>query len=255
MQIEEAKLVVSILGFAGTIATILLAIRQYKRAEQWKRAEFVAREVKDFESNPAVRNALSMIDWSTRRVNLAQKQNPTDEDLEFVTRTIQWKALLPHTVKSQSWRFKAGDSELSPALHSGPLKEGFTLTEARIRDSYDLFLDYLQRFSSFVESDLLTVDQLRPYIGYWIDDIASEDGSDSDLAWRCTLLVYIDFYRFRGVQRLFNSFGRAIDPDSKLFRSLKEDLKKSDPDLKDALDQAIQYGNGNRGNGLERSAA
>jgi hypothetical protein len=145
------------------------------------------------------------------------------------------------------------DSELSPVLNSGPLREGFTLTEARIRDSYDVFLDYLQRFSSFVESDLLTIDELRPYIGYWIEDIASKDGSGSELAWRCTLMTYIDFYRFRGVQKLFRSFGMPIEPDSKLFRSLIKDLKRIDVDLNNALDEAIQYSR--RGQGFAQGVA
>ena len=57
-SLELERLVVSILGFAGTIITIGMAIHQYRRAEQWKRAEFVAKEVKDFENNSVVRNAL-----------------------------------------------------------------------------------------------------------------------------------------------------------------------------------------------------
>lgn len=76
-SLELAKLMVSILGFAGTIITIWMAIRQYRRAEQWKRAEFVAKEVKDFENSPMVRNALSMIDWGVRRINLRLKKIQT----------------------------------------------------------------------------------------------------------------------------------------------------------------------------------
>jgi hypothetical protein len=62
---------------------------------------------------------------------------------------------------------------------------------------------------------------MEPYIGYWLQDIHSEAENPADAAWTAALLTYIDFYRFRGVQSLFQAAGKPIDPSSEAYlRSL-----------------------------------
>src|ERR1700759_3857493 len=99
MNLEIVKIIISILGFGGTITAIVFGLRQYKRAEQWKRGEFVAKEIKEFESNPTVRNAMLLIDWGVRRINLNLVPNPGENDYIRITRDDQWRALVPHTIK------------------------------------------------------------------------------------------------------------------------------------------------------------
>ena len=53
-QIEIAKLVVSIIGLGGTLVAATLALRTFQRNEAWKRAEFLAREMKEFFANERV---------------------------------------------------------------------------------------------------------------------------------------------------------------------------------------------------------
>jgi hypothetical protein len=142
-----AQLIVSILGFGGTIAALAFGLAQYRRAEQWKRGEFVAKEIKEFESNPEVRNAMFMIDWGIRKINLGLLPNASECDLIRVTRETQWRALVPHPLKpgyedpSAVWNDESRDAT----------KPRFTRTEARIRDTYDAFLSYLERFANYVE--------------------------------------------------------------------------------------------------------
>ena len=62
-KLAVTQLVVSVFGVGGAVAAFVVAIVQYKRAEKWRRAEFVVREIKDFESDPTIQNALLMIDW------------------------------------------------------------------------------------------------------------------------------------------------------------------------------------------------
>ena len=76
----------------------------------------------------------------------------------------------------------------------------YTPPETAIRDCFDAFLDGLERFSSYVQTGLISVSQLRPYLEYWIDDIHEIAKDDDDAAWPAALLAYIEFYRFRGVQ-------------------------------------------------------
>jgi hypothetical protein len=86
--------------------------------------------------------------------------------------------------------------------------------EAAIRDCYDAFLDGLERFSSYVQTGLVDGPALRPYIGYWIDDIHAATRDPEDTAWAATLLTYIAFYRFKGVLWLFSHLDRNISPES-----------------------------------------
>ena len=240
MGIEIVKIVISILGFGGTIIAIAFGLRQYKRSEQWKRGEFVAKEIKEFESNPAVRNAMLLIDWGTRKINLHLVSNPTETDYVRITREEQWRALMPHTIKlaypSPSYNNDIGMNERDEP------KRRFTTTEAKIRDTYDAFLDYLERFANFIQSGLVSADEFKPYLRYWIDSIAGIediDKDESDAEWKCALLAYINFYRYSGVKFLFKSYGWDIDFNGEAYLRLKELMKnkKLHEDLIDSVEK------------------
>jgi hypothetical protein len=214
---ELAKLLVSILGFGGAISALIFGIRQYGRAEQWKRGEFVAKEIKEFESDPVVRNAFLMIDWGKRKVNLFLVQNPTDADYIIVTREDQWRALLPHPLKHE---YPSGPTSTKQPSVNLTSEMKFTLEEAKIRDTYDTFFGYLERFANFVKSGLVEADEFRPYIGYWLDSITVSDSSE-DHNWRCVLLTYINYYKYDGVKFLFQELGASIEPEGSVFAQLE----------------------------------
>jgi len=234
-RLEMAKLGVSVLGFGGTLIALSLAIRQYRRNQQWKRAEFIASETKEFTHDPMVRKALLMIDWSGRRLNLTEQENVQESDLVAVSREVQWRALLPHTIREDVAR---GAVDISG---DGP-KRRFTPTEAKIRDCYDVFLDGLERFAAFIETGLVSADELRPHIQYWIEDIARDEGSSDDARWRCALLTYIQFYRFDGAKRLFASYDKDISQDGEIYRAVEVRMKM--PELAQALRLALQVERG-----------
>lgn len=47
----------------GAAVAFVIGLIQYRRAQQWKRAEWVAQEMKGVFSDPLVQAALTMIDW------------------------------------------------------------------------------------------------------------------------------------------------------------------------------------------------
>jgi hypothetical protein len=212
-ELEIAKLVVSIVGLGGTIGAAVVAIRTFRRNEKWKRAEFLAREMKEFFDDSRVQTALLLIDWGSRQMALLD-ENADDHGRVRVTRILQVHALLPHILVNE----RAG-SDLEPGEQTGdPIMRRFTPAEAAIRDCYDAFLDGLERFSSYLQTGLVDTEELRPYLDYWIDDIHAPAKDNDDAAWSAALLTYIDFYRFRGVQSLFRAFDRNIDPTGESFR-------------------------------------
>src|SRR5262249_54965764 len=99
------------------------------------------------------------------------------------------------------------------------LKTDFLPEESRIRDSYDRFLDFLERFGTYVQSGLIAIRELDPYLRYWIDDIAAYTKNLDDAAWTCAFFAYIEFYRYEGVRFLFLAYGYDISIIGALFNT------------------------------------
>ena len=66
------------------------------------RAEFLAREMKEFFDSPRVQNALLLIDWSSRRIRLLD-DGADDHGKVKVTRQLQVRALLPPHALERRW--------------------------------------------------------------------------------------------------------------------------------------------------------
>jgi len=98
LAVNRIDLALTFLGVCGAAVAFVIGLRQYKRAEQWKRAEFIASELKEFFASARVSMALTLIDWGGRNVRLFALQNPNDATLTYVTREMQCWALLPHQV-------------------------------------------------------------------------------------------------------------------------------------------------------------
>lgn len=237
-MLAEFKEWIPVIGLGVTLVGAYLGFSGFWRTEKWKRAEYLSREMKEFFASPRVQNALTMIDWSARRVPLMEPTAP-DNGRVIVTRDMQFRALLPHTLinLANGPGGAAGadgvDSELGR----------FTPEQAAIRDCYDALLDGLERFSSYVKTELVKVNELKPYLGYWLHDIAADTDDRADAAWAAALLTYIQFYGYRGVQSLFAEFGEPIEPSGRIYKAF---LEKMDPDLaaKLAAEAAAPYSRG-----------
>jgi hypothetical protein len=240
-KLTFAQLIVSFFGFIGAISAFTFAIYQYKKSEKWKRMEFVAKEVKEFEADPQIQNALLMIDWGVRKINLFLVSNPKDSDLRTVTRDVQWRSLLPHPIKQTFPEYQA-----EPKIN--PVHLGFTEDEAKIRDTYDFFLTRLDRLSTFIKARLIDSKELKPFIDYWIDAITTTEGLKKDAAWKCALLTYISYYKYTGVNELFETYGKSLSPDGKVYQKILSFVE--DETLRKRLYASVQKP---RTNDLKRS--
>jgi hypothetical protein len=217
---EIAKLLVSIVGLVGTFVAAFVAVRTYIRTERRKKAEFLAREMKEFFAKERVQNALTLIDWGTRDMKLLDESAKNDGRV-LITRQKQLRALLPHSlqiVSSDEPVFHTG-GEVSDPEHLDDSMRRYSPAEAAIRDCYDAFLDGLDTFASYVKTRLIEIDDLRPYLQYWIDDLHGPAANPNDAAWLAALATFIAVYRFNGVQWLFKAFDRDISPRSEAFQS------------------------------------
>ena len=205
------------LGLTATVAVFVAGLIQYRRNQEWKRAEFLAAEMHRFLEAPRVRNALWMIDWSERPIDLFLRGVDTPP---AVTREQQTGALVPHVLVP---RLKDGTGI------SDSMSGRYTLEEGAIRDTFDVFLDGLERFSAYVRTGLIEAKDLRPYLGYWIDDIAADTEDANDAEWTALLLAYIHYYGFTGTQELFRAFGHDIRPEGAIFRRALRSVRVIDP--------------------------
>jgi hypothetical protein len=208
LTLDEVKYVIKVAGGVGSFIVFCIAVSTYYRTERWKRAEFLAHEMKEFLATVGVQRAMLLIDWGERRIRLLENV-PEDQAIIPVDRAMQVRGLRPHIMVTGD----ESDTE-SMIVTDSVDSDRFTQPEAAIRDCYDSFLDGLERFASYTN-----VASLRPYLGDWIDDISGPTNSPDDAAWNAALLTYISYYRFTGVLWLFNEFVKDISPTSETYHS------------------------------------
>ena len=191
--LETLDLFIKLLGGAGALVLFFIGIRRYGKEQTSKRKEFVANEMREFTSDKMSRNAMLMLDWTERDIRLFPDKEKYNEQFEKVDREVLKKALQFHELRVKE---------------NG--KEQFTPIEIAIRDTFDQYLSYFERYWQFVEADLLTPADLYPYLEYWIEAISIRMEEDvRNVIWH-----YINSYGFSGTQNLFKAFQRNISPNT-----------------------------------------
>jgi hypothetical protein len=170
------------IALLGAGVAFLLGLLQYRRAQQWKRAEWVAQEMKGLFADPMVRGALFMIDWGSRRVELYPAREGEADRFVRTTDDMIARALMWHEMRPQ----------------------GFTDEEAAIRNAFDSFLDGLERFNAYETSGLVSLSDIQPYLQYWADKICREPKQDGTEDRLIQLREYIPRYGFDGARRLLD---------------------------------------------------
>jgi hypothetical protein len=183
------------------------ALWQYYKAQRWKQLEFVAEQVKQFDSDPQVNNAMLMLDWKVRTIDLYPKLNDPESRFVTVDDSMLYKAL---------------------ATRQEDTKTNFTDEEAEIRACFDSFFSYLQRFDQFIEARLVRRMDFWPFLRYWLNFIGDpeewkrSDGKEAILMWQ--LWDFVDYYEYSGVTRLFKRYGISIQLTKEEVDQLKANL-------------------------------
>src|SRR5262245_3687966 len=144
------------LGVGVALWTIVRGLREYTTAQDWKRAEFLASEVDRFFSTRGVATALLLIDYS--RIRLAPdgtRARRDDARAHTYTDLSIISALRVHTDFADE-------------------TEQFDEHEMLVRQAFDDLLTGLERFAHHVEVQLISADDLKTYLAYWLEKLASE---------------------------------------------------------------------------------
>jgi hypothetical protein len=210
------KFMISIATLSVGVIGGLIALATFRRTEKWKKAEFIAEEMKEFFADENVKKTLLMIDWGKRRIKLLP-ETATHDGTVVVDRLLQARALRPHIVETEFIPDHPTIPKLDKAKTDSSDLASFYPAEVAIRDCYDGFLDGLSKFASYVKTDLVEVEVLSTYLRYWIKCILESTEDPDDAAWKTSLLTYISYYEYTRVIWLFGRFGYDINPsDGKL---------------------------------------
>jgi hypothetical protein len=168
------------LALLGASVAFLIGLIQYRRAQQWKRAEWVAQEMKHLFSAPLVPGVLQMIDWGARNIDLYPLRETPEERVVWITDDVVAGALAPHEQRPK----------------------GFTPLEADIRAAFDTWLDAVERFAAYAKAGLVSTSDLRPYLKYWADQVCRTHASDGSEDRLVALKAYMAKYGYEGALKL-----------------------------------------------------
>src|SRR5262249_45370845 len=136
-----------------------------------------------------------MFDWGSRRIPLYPDREVESERYVRLTNEAVANALMLHEDRP----------------------EGFSDLEAVIRAAFDRALDGLERFHSYVDTGLVQLSDLRPYLKYWAVSLCRPRSPRPKDHRLVRLTAYMKRYGFEGALGLLEQIataerGVATDP-------------------------------------------
>ncbi|MGA9387768.1 MAG: hypothetical protein WBV70_02955 [Candidatus Bathyarchaeia archaeon] len=188
---------VTIVGGVGAAIGFVLGFRQYRKGQNWQRAQIVISLIDSFEEDKQIELACTMLDWDEREIALPGKES---------TRVLQFKnemlvsALRVPEMDIASFGQKSANDE----------KGAFTEEESIIRDAFDAFFDFFHKLYALQEGGLLSFSDYV-YFYYWLELIRDIGNYKKDQRIKSALDNYIDSYRFIGIKELLRQYQKKPD--------------------------------------------
>jgi hypothetical protein len=180
----DFTLIVQIGGFFIACITLWKGIYEYSKAQTWKKSEFVSKEIKEFQNDFDIKRAFILLDWNYNEIQLKENEIDGINKIEFDDALI-FLAMVTHK------------------------QEGYSSTEEIkvIKFVFDAFFDRLVLFNNYIKTGLIKVDDIKPYLIYWISILADYNNDRKEKKVRDQIWKYIDEYEYVGVRELCNRFG------------------------------------------------
>jgi len=176
--IQIALLLVSIIA-------LIKGLYEYSKAQKWKKAEFVSKEMKEFLNDFDVKRAFTLLDWSYSDIPLKENDIVGKKALKFDNELI-YNSLKTHL-----------------EVENGE----FTDAEATLKIVFDALFEKLLIFEHYIKTNLITNKDIKPYLIYWIEIIADIDNKMKPIEIKRQMFVYIDQYGYSELRCFFKRFG------------------------------------------------
>lgn len=202
----------------GAIAAVA-GIDQYLRQKKWGRRELARSVVEEFSRRKAIRNVADILDFEEYRLFEARLSG--DRLVRFEATDARLKrALRSH---DQMVKTRVGLDMLTQMSHQpGKMDENTSRVlqkyrdeefeiEVIIRDWFDQFLGALEACENAILSGIVTAEDLKPFIIYWIQVIGDRTKRrKGGSAFYDQLFHYIEWAGYDGVRNLFERYGYKI---------------------------------------------
>ncbi|MEM9117435.1 MAG: lipase family protein [Cyanobacteria bacterium P01_F01_bin.56] len=207
----------------GGIAAVA-GIDRYIKNQRWERCDLARRMFEEFANQPAVRNVADILDFEEYRT--FEVQLPTDNQriVRFEASDERLKrALRSHNqmvktrkglnVLTQMTRQQPGKMDENTVRVLQQYRDEEFVIEVTLRDWFDKFLEAFEDCENAIQAGLVTAEDLKPYIIYWVRVIGDRNcRRQGGSGFYDQLFHYIYWAGYDGVQKLFERYGYKILP-------------------------------------------
>jgi len=205
----------------GTIAAVA-GIDRYLKHKKWERRELTRSIVEDFSRKKAIRNVADILDFE--EYQMFEVRLPHNDQLVYFEAT---DARLKRALRSHDQMVKTrkglntltqlsqqpGKMDESTARVLQRYRDEEFVIELTLRNWFDEFLGALEACENAILAGIVTAEDLRPFIIYWVRVIGDRGyRRKGGSAFYDQLFHYIYWAGFEGVQSLFERFGYKILP-------------------------------------------
>lgn len=205
----------------GSIAAVA-GIDRYLKDKQWKRRELARTVVEKFANRKSIRNVSDILDFEEYRlfeVRLPSNDQvirfeATDERLRRALRSHDQmvktrKGLNTLTQMSE----QPGKMDDNTARVLQKYRDEEFVIELTLRNWFDEFLGALEACENAIEAGIVTAEDLKPFIYYWVQVISDRrHRRKGGSGFYDQLFHYIYWAGYTGVQSLFERYGYKILP-------------------------------------------
>jgi len=190
---------------------IAVALFQYYSNSHKRSATAVADEIEKFNEDPSVHVATRLLGWRSGKMPFVA---PDGKHKVYVFDEQFFRtALRPHTMK----RCEVTGYKLSNDIFAQrKLAEGencdyiFSEGEQFVRDQFDMFLGRLERIEMQIRRRVMSGGSFRDFFSYWLDVLGGKKPGHLSEANRQAFIRFVEFYEYKGVQRLFARYGKPL---------------------------------------------
>lgn len=179
----DLELGLKIGAFLISLSLLIKGIYEYTKAQKWEKAEFTSKEIKEFYNDFEIKRALILLDWNSNELDLKKNE-------------IEGKNKFPFT-----------DELIVSALKTHRDSPAFSDEEVIIKGIFDYLLDRLTMFDNYIETGLISVNDIKPYLIYWIKILADKQNDRKSTEVRSQIWKYIDEYGYDRIRSFCIKFG------------------------------------------------
>lgn len=174
----DPEITVEITALLLSFFVFIKGIKEYRKAQKWKKLEFVSKEIKEFFNEPEIKRAMLLLDWNSNSFDVYIAKEKQEMALNFT------------------------DKDILGALMTHEERFAFTEKEVILKRIFDAFFEHLTMFENYIETGLIETKDLAPYLSYWIKILADSNNNRKSVEIKTQLWKYVDYYGYEKVRKL-----------------------------------------------------